>query len=179
MDREPAAPQHVGICPSPALALTMGKRRPNWRLIKVHRNYTVEEAAGALHKHKNTVRTWLKAGLPTIDGRRPSLILGQALAAFLRARCFRRGQHRQPNQFYCVRCRAPKVPAGDMVEYMPMNASSGNLRGICPDYGHLIHRRIALTKLPEMRRLLDISEADAEPRLRERADACGNCDSRL
>ena len=42
----------------------MGRRRPNWRRIKLHRNYTVEEAADALGKHPHTVRGWLKEGLP-------------------------------------------------------------------------------------------------------------------
>jgi hypothetical protein len=47
--------------------------------------YTVEEAARTLGVHKNTVRAWLKRGLPTIDAERPTLILGRELAHFRRA----------------------------------------------------------------------------------------------
>ena len=36
--------------------------------------------------HKNTVRGWLKSGLETVDDRRPTLVLGRKLSAFLHAR---------------------------------------------------------------------------------------------
>jgi excisionase family DNA binding protein len=64
----------------------MGKRHPNYRRVKIHRSYAVEQAARRLGVHKNTVRAWIKVGLPTIDDRRPILILGSDLIAFLRAR---------------------------------------------------------------------------------------------
>jgi hypothetical protein len=62
----------------------MRKRRPNHRLVKIHRSYTVEEIAACSVSHKNTVRTWVKAGLPTCDSKRPMLILGSDLAEYLR-----------------------------------------------------------------------------------------------
>ena len=58
----------------------MRKRRPNHRLVKIHLNYRVEEAARLLGTHKNTVRAWVKAGLPTCDSNRPTLILGSDFA---------------------------------------------------------------------------------------------------
>lgn len=45
----------------------MRKRHPNYRRIKIHRNYTVEEAALQLNVHKNTVRSWIKDGLPALS----------------------------------------------------------------------------------------------------------------
>src|SRR5271169_349587 len=64
----------------------MGKRRPDYRLVKIHRNYTVEEITRLFGTHKNTVRAWVRAGLPTSDGKRPILILGSELAGYLKAR---------------------------------------------------------------------------------------------
>ena len=57
-------------------------RHLNHRLVKTHRTYTVEEIASLFHVHRNTVREWVRRGLPTCDDRRPMLILGAELAAF-------------------------------------------------------------------------------------------------
>ena len=58
---------------------TMGKRHPNHRRVKIHRSYTVDEIARLFGIHKNTVRQWLKSGLPTIDNRRPTMARGADL----------------------------------------------------------------------------------------------------
>ena len=145
----------------------MRKRRPNYRLVKIHRCYTVEEAARLLGTHKNTVRAWVKAGLPTCDGKRPILILGRDLAAYLQARRTRNKRRCQPGEIYCVRCRAPKKPAGDMAEYQPITATLGNLIGICPDCNGMIYRRASRAKLPEIQGNLDITLAEAQRRVSE------------
>jgi transposase-like protein len=62
------------------------KRHPNYRRVKIHRSHTVEEIARSLGVHKNTVRVWVKAGLPTSNKRRPLLVLGEDLVSFLQAR---------------------------------------------------------------------------------------------
>ena len=63
----------------------MRRRRPNHRLVKIHRTYTVEEIVDLFGVHKNTVRHWVKDGLTTTDDKRPMLILGHVLVAFLKA----------------------------------------------------------------------------------------------
>jgi hypothetical protein len=92
------------------------KCRPNHRLVKSHRSYTVEEIARLFAIHKNTVRGWLKTGLRTIDDKRPMLILGNDLIAFLQARRAGKKQRCRPGQMYCVRCRLPKFPAAGMAD---------------------------------------------------------------
>jgi hypothetical protein len=76
-------------------ARDMGRRQPNHRLIKIHRTYTVEEAANALGLHKNTISRWTTQDLPVIDKRRPKLIHGEALVQFL---IERRTKSKQPCQ---------------------------------------------------------------------------------
>ncbi len=140
----------------------MRKRRPNYRLVKIHRNYTVEEIARLFGTHKNTVRAWVKAGLPTCDSKRPVLILGGDLATYLKARRTANKRPCQPGEIYCVRCRAPKLPAGEMADYEPVTEKFGNLKGICPDCEGMIFRRASLAKLAQVRGKLDITITEAQ-----------------
>jgi hypothetical protein len=136
----------------------MTKRHPSPRLAKIHRNYTVEEISVLLSIHKNTVRSWIKSGLPTNDDRRPVLILGRDLVAFLK---FKRVKNKRPCQLgeiYCVRCRSPKEPAGKMVEFQAFTKASGNLVGICPTCESLIYQRVSCAKLVELEEKLEISK---------------------
>lgn len=135
----------------------MRKRRPNYRLVKIHRSYTVEEAAMLFGNHKNTVRAWIKAGLSTCDARRPTLILGEELALFLQSRRAKSKRPCAPGEIYCMRCRTPRNPAGEMAEYQPKTDSFGNLVGICPQCESMMYRRVSLTKLPQIRGNLDIT----------------------
>ena len=135
----------------------MGKRYPNPRLVKIHRSYTVEEVAWLLGKHKNTVRKWVKDGLATIDNKRPMLILGHDLVAFIQARREKNKQSCKPGELYCVRCRLPRFPADDMADYEPVTEKFGNLIAICPDCDSIINRRVSLARIGEVCGNLDIT----------------------
>ena len=101
--------------------------------------------------HKNTVRRWIKAGLPICGEKHPILILGHDLAAFLQARRGKNKKTCRPGEIYCVRCRHPKFPWGDMAEYQPSTEKLGNLIAICPDCECIINRRVSLAKLEQVR----------------------------
>jgi len=154
----------------------MRKRHPNPRLAKIHRNYTVDEVAHLFGIHKNTVREWVKRGLPTSDGRRPMLILGRELVAFLSARRAKNKRTCQPGEIYCVRCRAPRAPAGDMVDYMPVTATLGNLVAICSACETMMYRRVSLAKLEQVRGILDVTMPQALEHIGESAQPTVNSD---
>jgi Helix-turn-helix domain len=135
----------------------MSKRRPNHRLVKIHRNYSVEEVARLLNIHKNTVRQWVKSGLPTIDDKRPILIRGRELIAFLQIRRAGRKQPCRAGQMYCVRCRCPQFPAAGMVEYRPLNGRVANVRGICPDCNSMMHRCVSMARIEQFVEKADIT----------------------
>src|SRR5688572_9926277 len=108
----------------------MPSRRINHRLIKINRNYTVEELARTLGAHTNTVRGWLRKGLSRIDQRRPTLILGREAIAFLESRYKTRKHQLAAGEIFGVPCRKPQQPKGLMADYLPITAVWGNLRGI-------------------------------------------------
>jgi len=132
-------------------------RRPNHRLVKIHRNYDVTEVVRLFGIHRNTVKNWIKDGLPILDCRRPILILGTHLAAYLCAKRARRKRKCESGQIYCMRCRAPVHPAGRMADLEPRTEKTADLIGICPDCYGLVYRRISLAKLDLVRGNLDVS----------------------
>jgi hypothetical protein len=134
----------------------MSRRNRNHRLVKIHRSYSVEEAARVLDVHKNTIRDWVRRGLPTVDQQRPTLILGRDLAEFLVRRRRSRKRPCAPGQIYCVRCRCPRSPAGDMADYLPLTATTGNLVGLCPTCNALMYRRVSASKLDSVRGYLEV-----------------------
>lgn len=156
----------------------MSKRHPNPRLAKIHRNYTVEEAARLFDVHRNTVREWIKRGLPICDSKKPMLILGRDLANFLQARRTKNKQTCQPGEMYCVRCRSPKTPAGDMADYVAVTESLGNLIAICPDCEAFMNRRVSLAKLGQIRGQLDITMPQALRHISEGNQPSVNSDLR-
>jgi hypothetical protein len=135
----------------------MRKRALNWRRAKIHRSYTVDEAAQLFGCHRNTVRHWQKQGLKPIDDKRPVIFEGLTLAAFLEARRRARRRRLKPGEIYCLPCRAPTEPAGDMAEYVPLTNARGNLRGICPRCGRLIHRVTSRDQIEVVRGKLSVT----------------------
>ena len=154
----------------------MRKRHPNPRLAKIHRNYTVDEVATLFGIHKNTVREWVKRGLPTNDGKRPMLILGRELVAFLTARRAKNKRTCLPGEIYCVRCRAPRTPAGEMVDYMPLTATLGTLAAICSACETMMYRRVSLAKLAHVCGKLDVTMPQALEHIGERVQPTVNSD---
>jgi hypothetical protein len=139
----------------------MHKRRPNYRLVKIHRSYTVEEAARVFGIHRNTVRAWIGAGLPICKDMRPHLILGRELREFLQARRAKKKRPCAPGEMYCFRCRAPRIPAGEMADFVPRTDVLGTFAGICPECSTMMYQRASVAKLPAIRAKLDITIMEA------------------
>ena len=139
----------------------MPRRRTNYRLVKIHRSYTVEEAAGVFGIHKNTVRAWIEGGLPVCKDMRPHLILGRELAAFLQSRRAKKKRPCAAGEMYCLRCRAPRTPAGRMADFIPKTDALGNLVGICPECSTMMYQRASVARLCAIREKLDITIVEA------------------
>lgn len=134
----------------------MANRRVDPRRIKIHFAYSIEEAASALGTHKNTIRAWIKRGLPIADERRPIVISGAEIRAFLDARRSAGKRPLGPGEFFCFRCRSPKSPAGRMADFIGSQAGLGTLCGLCPDCETIVYRRASLAKLSIASANLDV-----------------------
>jgi hypothetical protein len=97
------------------------------------------------------------------------LILGRDLVAFLNARRTKNKRTCLPGELYCVRCRAPRTPAGDMVDYVALTAKTGNLVAICSICETLIYRRVGLAMLAHVCAGLDVTMPQAQEHIGESA----------
>jgi hypothetical protein len=155
----------------------MGYCHPNPRLAKIHRSYSVEEVSSIFAVHKNTVRNWLRQGLIPIDGQRPTLIRGLELRGFLTKRRANARQSCGPGRIFCLPCRTPKIPAGNMAECIVSSETTGTLTGICPDCNRMIYRRVNPQKLTTVGGDLEITITQARPRIGDMVKPNVNCDS--
>ncbi|MEP0941668.1 MAG: helix-turn-helix domain-containing protein [Rhizobiaceae bacterium] len=137
-------------------------KKAAWRAVKRHRNYTVDEASRALNVAKGTVRRWIKDGLPAISDRKPALILGDDLNHYLKSRKAVKQKCRL-DECFCFKCREPKRPALNEIEFHPVNSKTGNLRALCETCTTLMHKRMAREKLPDLSRLVTVEIVNPQP----------------
>ena len=105
---------------------------PNHRRVKAHMSYTLEEAADCLHVHVQTMRQWIKRGLPVARDRFPMLMRGRDLIAFLCERKARSQRSCKPGEAWPrLRCREPRRFAGDEARYEPLRGDAGRIAGYC------------------------------------------------
>ena len=134
----------------------MARHRPDRRRVKIYRPYTVDEIARHLGTCRATVRRWVKSGLRAIDDRKPKMVRGIDLLEFLNAKA--QPKHRCGiGECYCVKCRRPHLPAGSIAEFVMLTVTTGNLRGLCPECETMMHRRMSLTQLEQIRTILNVA----------------------
>src|SRR3569833_1946066 len=148
----------------------MSARRANPRKAKLHYCYTVGELAASFDVHKNTIGNWQHAGLEPIDKRRPLLFQGATVRAFLVACNEARKRPCRPGTLYCFRCRQPRAPALGMVDYIPVTATSGNLRAICEHCETIMHRRVRETDAARVMPGCTVQIQEGQPSIRGTRD---------
>ena len=153
------------------------RRRYRVNLIKATYPYDTNEIAKLFHIHRNTVRQWFKGGLTPIDERRPVLVRGSVLKAFLTQRQEARRQKCAPGEFFCFRCRAPQRPWDNLVDVSPHTEKIAKLTAICCVCETVMHRTIRRADLPKFAAAIE-QQPMASERLRDRTDASANVTSR-
>lgn len=155
----------------------MARTRFNPKRVKIHFSSTVEQIARTLGVHKNTVRGWLKAGLEAIDSRRPIMVQGKVLRAFLEDKRAANRRHCPLGTFFCLKCRAPRRAALGMLDFVPLSPSSGNVRALCETCGTLMHRGVNQAQLEALKADFEVRVAEPDTRLTGSSEPSLNCDS--
>lgn len=155
------------------------RRRTRYPLhrIKLTMTYDAAEIAKLLGVHRNTVRNWIKLGLPKLDDQRPVLIHGRALKAFLSARQERSRAPCAVGEFYCFRCRAPRPPWGGIADVIPHSSKTVQLKSICAVCETPIHRIVKLADLGAHAAVLDLGRHASDPGAETRIKASPSDDN--
>jgi hypothetical protein len=141
--------------PSKKQKTTRRRRYPANR-IKQSCIYDLADIAKLLGVHGNTVRHWLKDGLAAIDNRRPILVQGAVLKAFVKERQRARRQKCQPGEFFCFRCRAPRKPWADMADLAVRTEKIANLTALCSVCETVMNKTIRWADAPKIAKLISL-----------------------
>lgn len=157
----------------------MAKQLYNPRKAKIHRSYTLDEVAKLYDVHKNTVRNWIKQGLPILDNRKPFMVLGSALNSFHAERRKKLKQPCNTNQIYCMRCRIPQIPKSKQVSCKSVGHNTANLVGICPACSSLMYRRVSLRKFEQFKAVWDIKVPQGNQHIVNTGHPPVNCELKI
>jgi hypothetical protein len=171
---EPSMRQSVEV-PEDAPKRKSARRRYRVNLIKETYLYDTNEIAKLFGLHRNTVRHWSKEGLRPIDDRRPILVHGSDLKAFLAQRQEVRRQKCAAGEFFCFKCRAPRRPWDNLVEDAPHTQRISKLTAICCVCETVMHRTIGRANLPNFKAALELKPMAWE-RLTGSSEPIENCD---
>ncbi|MEQ1789554.1 MAG: helix-turn-helix domain-containing protein [Rickettsiales bacterium] len=107
------------------------RRNHNIRHIKQTKAYTVEEAAKCLNVGQQAVYSWIKQGMPTIEGIYPKLVHGSAIIDYLKKQRESRKIKCQPDEFCCFKCKVARKPLADSITQKPKGKKAISLSAIC------------------------------------------------
>jgi hypothetical protein len=153
-------------------------KKINPNLVKIHRNYSVEDISNLLEVHKNTVRNWLKKGLKAIDSNKPALVLGGTLKRFLKERRAINKRACKDDEIYCMRCRIPRNPADSMANFKLVNQNTGCLSALCPVCQSVMNKFVSRKKIRLIMDKLDVTLPQDQKQLFDTSSYVVNSDFR-
>ena len=137
-------------------------RHINTRRIKRDYSYLVQEFAECLGVHKNTVRNYIRNGLPVIDDLRPQRIHGSDGIAFVNEKQARRKCKCAADEFYCLKCRCPRKAVPGSVNLIPLSKTKLNISGKCERCGTVMYRGGSEAKRAEYIKIFGIEKRAGE-----------------
>lgn len=137
----------------------MAKRFKTGRL-KKNQAYSVIQLARSIGATEATVRLFLRQGMGCIDDNRPVLILGFQAKEFLDQRYAKAKSPLKIGEFYCLGCKAPRMPDGRLADYIQTTGVGGRLQALCEVCGSLCNRPIGASQYAAFSEILDIAKRD-------------------
>lgn len=136
--------------------------------IKSVYSYTIQEAGDITGVSERTVRAWIKDGLPAMTQERPTLIRGDALIAFIKAKRNARKTNVRQDQFFCLKCRDARKPASGLVD-CEVTGKRAKLTAICGVCDTIMHKPVAHTQVPMLSKVFDLTIRDGAQTLKSLA----------
>lgn len=116
-------------------------KRYDPRRARVHLSYTRAELSALYKVRITTISRWVRNGLLPIDGQRPFLFAGSVVRQFLEG--YNKPYYpTDPGEVYCVACKRVIIPAGSVVDFVPLGPTNGNFCGTCPHCSHQVRQRV-------------------------------------
>lgn len=100
------------------------------RRVHRRRTYTFAELAIVLCRSISGLKKWLPKGLKSCGGK-PALLMGGDVLDFMKERDTKRRRPTTPGTLYCLRCKVPRQPANNTLEYVPRAENVGRVSGEC------------------------------------------------
>ena len=129
--------------------------------IRVHRQYTYEQAADVMGISAATVRRWRSEGLEVFDGKVPHLIVGAVLKEFVGQKNAKTGPKMPSDNFLCMTCGAHRGAYGGMADYWPKTDKTGYLKTLCDVCEGPCSKLASKAKLNELGKTLTIVIRDS------------------
>ena len=136
--------------------MSSSKRTYNTRRIKRDYSYYLDEVAELFDVHKNSVRNWVKSGLPLVDDKRPHMVHGSALIAFLKKRQSKRKHRCQLHEFYCFKCRLPRPLWEGLADMAITSKTRLQLSGICNTCNTKVFKAGSVERISEYAKTFDL-----------------------
>lgn len=126
------------------------RKKFNLRLFKKGDCYNSKELCNLLGIKEGTIFNWIKQGLQKAKNCGNHLFFNaEDVKDFLCTRQTKRKQKCQENEFFCFKCKKPRSPFGNMVDYVQITEKVACLKSICEICESKINKNISSTKLQE------------------------------
>lgn len=132
-------------------------KRPNPMRLRAARSYSVIELADALDVSVGTVRRYVRRGMPVMKAKRPALILGEDAKDFLTAMKNKAKRPLAPNELYCLTCKEPRRPFGDLVDLYCQEGRTARISGLCEVCENLCNRVVSEEQIAQLSEFFDVS----------------------